>query len=107
MAYSEDTADILRADLQVPTVEKKMFGGLGFMHRGNMICAVVGVDAMYRVGKDNVEAALAVPGAQRMTMGDRVMGGYVMLGFDDLDDEATRARLMDMALSFTDGLPAK
>lgn len=107
MAYSEDTADTLRADLRVPCGERKMFGGLAFMTRGNMIAGVIGGDAMYRVGKDAIDDAMALPGVDRMKMGARVMGGYVMLGADHLHDEDTRAALMTMAQHFVGGLPAK
>ena len=40
MAYAEDHAELLRADLfdEPGITEKKMFGGLCFMKNGHMVC---------------------------------------------------------------------
>ena len=48
MAYDEGVAQRLREALgeEDGVVEKKMFGGIAFMHRGNMCCGVAGEELM-------------------------------------------------------------
>ena len=109
MAYDTGLAEILRGDLAGvdEITEKRMFGGLAFLLDGNMLCGVHSGGAMFRVGKANVPAALAVPGAQRMAFTGRPMGGFVD-GSDALvGDEDLRGRLMRLALDFVATLPAK
>ena len=61
MAYDEDAARRLRDELgTLPGLtEKKMFGGIGFLLRGNMACGVIGADLDRPVG----------PGAARGRLG--------------------------------------
>ena len=64
MAYDEGVAERLREVFagQTDIVEKKMFGGMAFMHSGNMCCGVVNDVLMARVGPDSYEDALQKPG---------------------------------------------
>ena len=66
MAYDEGLAERVRTLLEERTdvVEKKMFGGLSFMLRGNMSCGVLKEDLLVRVGSDGHEEALAQPHAR-------------------------------------------
>lgn len=109
MAYDEGLAEILRGDLaEMPGVsEKRMFGGLVFLLDGNMLCGVHPGGGMFRVGKDNEAAALAVPGARPMDFTGRPMGGFVDVSDDTLANDDHRARLMQLALEFVSALPAK
>ena len=54
MAFDEGLAQRLREHLRdVPGIEeKRMFGGLAFMVRGNMCCGVLASNLMARVGAD-------------------------------------------------------
>jgi len=69
MAYDEELAARIRAIVgrRSGVSEKKMFGGLAFLVRGNMFCGVVGSDLMMRVGPDAYEAALARLSEERRT----------------------------------------
>ncbi|MDP6125665.1 MAG: TfoX/Sxy family protein [Candidatus Latescibacteria bacterium] len=63
MAYDEDLAGRVR-DAHEGTDgldEKKMFGGICFLHHGNMCCGITGDDLIVRVGPDNHEDALGEP----------------------------------------------
>jgi TfoX N-terminal domain len=66
MAYDESLAGRVRALLadQTELSERKMFGGLAFMVRGNMCCGIVGEELMVRVGPEQYAAALAQPRAR-------------------------------------------
>ncbi len=57
MAYDEDLTNRIRDAIdQVPDlVEKKMFGGVGFMVRGNMACGVHKDMLVVRVGPQRYE----------------------------------------------------
>lgn len=109
MAYDEGLAEILRGDLVDigGITEKKMFGGLAFLSRGNMVCGVHSGGAMFRVGKENEAAAFAIEGVEPMLFTGRKMGGFVDVTDEAVLDEARRARLMALALGFVATLPAK
>jgi hypothetical protein len=109
MAYDEGLAEILRSDLaELSGIgEKRMFGGLAFILHGNMLCGVHPGGGMFRVGKDNEQFALAVPGVRPMEFTGRRMGGFVEVDDDALSDDTSRGRVMALALDFVRSLPAK
>ena len=79
MAYDEDLATRVRSILEgrPDLVEMKMFGGVGFLLRGNMACGVHGPNLIVRVGPDNYERALAIPVTQEFDITGRPMKGWV------------------------------
>lgn len=109
MAYDETVAKRVRSALgKTPdVVEKRMFGGIAFMLRGNMCCGVIGDRLMLRVGPGGYEAALSRPHARPMDFTGRPMKGLVYVdpaGFASTGDlEEWIAKAMEFALS----LPAK
>jgi TfoX/Sxy family transcriptional regulator of competence genes len=109
MAFDEAVAGRVREALAgAPNVvEKKMFGGIAFMVRGNMCCGVIGDRLMLRVGPDGYEAALSRPHSKPMDFTGRPMKGMVYVepaGFASPGDlKGWIARAMEFALS----LPAK
>ncbi len=109
MAYDAGLAELMEADLadEPGITRQKMFGGLAFLRDGHMVCGLHRGGAMYRVGKDGVEAALALPGISRVEMGTRVMGG--MIGADDevMADDDRRGALLALALAHVRTLPPK
>jgi TfoX/Sxy family transcriptional regulator of competence genes len=109
MAYDEGMAQILRDDLAGldNIAEKNMFGGIAFMLNGNMLCGVHKDGGMFRVGKENEAAALAIDGAREMDFTGRRMGGFIEATDEAIEDDATRGQLMALARGFVSGLPAK
>lgn len=105
MALYEDLNDRLRSHLgnRSGLTEKRMMGGMCFLLNGHMIC---GADRtkegerrfIFRVGKDNHEAAHGLPGAVSMVQGGRVMSGLFFLSDDDASDEVLDTWL-DLAVS--------
>ena len=77
MAYDEELAERIRAALgdRADVSERKMFGGLSFMLRGNMCCGVDKTNLMVRVGSEAYDEALAQPGARLMDFTGRPMKG--------------------------------
>jgi TfoX/Sxy family transcriptional regulator of competence genes len=109
MAYDEGHAQILRDHLaSLPDiVEKKMFGGLCFMLSGNMLCGVHKGGAMFRVGKVNEQAALAIEGTSPLSFTKKKMGGMLDVDEELIENDERRSAVMVLALEFVGSLPAK
>ena len=89
-------------------VEKKMFNGRAFMHRGNMlVCPIKDGTLLVRVGKDGMAAALERPGAAPMVMNGRTMGGFVFVAGDAIEDDDALQDWIATARTFVDTLPTK
>lgn len=105
MAYDEGLAERIRAELaDVDVAEKKMFGGVAFLERGNMLVGVTGSDLMARVGPDATDDALARPGARLFDMSGRPMRGWIVVDAAVLDDK-TLATWIEDARRFVATLP--
>ncbi|HMR10244.1 MAG TPA: TfoX/Sxy family protein [Polyangiaceae bacterium] len=79
MAFDEKVRARLAAALKGKKgiVEKRMFGGVAFMHHGNMALGVQDKDLMVKVGAENYAAALKRPHARPMDFTGRPLKGYV------------------------------
>ncbi|HVU01140.1 MAG TPA: TfoX/Sxy family protein [Polyangiaceae bacterium] len=99
--------NVRKALSDVPNVaEVKMFGGIGFMLRGNMAVAVSDRGLLVRVGKDGDAEALERPGASPMVMRGRTMSGYVRVAGIPLDARTVKG-WVDRARAHVETLPAK
>jgi len=86
--------------------EKRMFGGVCFLLKGNMLCGVGDGRFMFRVGREQDAAALARPGAKPMDFTGRAMKGFVWV--DPAQCDARRLRgWIAMAERYVGALPAK
>ncbi len=86
---------------------KRMFGGVCYMLWGNMIGGAMKLGSLLlRVGNDGIEPALA-RGAERMTMGERTMGGFVEVPEDAIADEHDLRSWLDTGLAAASALPRK
>ncbi len=113
MAYDGEMAARFGRYLEgLPDVsEKMMMGGCCFFINGNM---VGGADRsksgekrfMFRVGKDNVDAADALPCGEAMVQGGRKMSGFYFVNAEDTDDQIIRDWVA-LAVSHAMTLPAK
>jgi hypothetical protein len=72
-----------------------------------MLCCAQKTGAMFRVGADNVDQALALPGVAQMQMKGRVMAGFVTASDVAFGDDAIRAQLLKLALAFNATLAPK
>ncbi|MFQ5622033.1 MAG: TfoX/Sxy family protein [Paracoccaceae bacterium] len=109
MAQDEGLAQILRDALagHPDIAERNMFGGPCFLLRGNMLCGVHRDGGMFRVGRKNETAALAIAGVSPMALTGRRMGGMVDARDDTPADDSRRRRLVSLAMDFVGPLPAK
>jgi hypothetical protein len=88
-------------------IEKKMFGGVGFLLFGNM-CVGVGKEfVIVRVGPEAYEAALARRGVHEFDITGRAMRGWVMVDPSGARDDLELAAWVDEAVVFVGTLPRK
>ena len=109
MAYDEGLAQRVREYLfEVNEVEeKKMFGGLAFMIRGNMSCGITGSELMVRVGKDEYKSALKESYVREMDFTGKALKGFVYVTEDGLQSDEILGYWVDKAVNFANTLPAK
>ncbi|MFI0139470.1 TfoX/Sxy family protein [Streptomyces luteogriseus] len=109
MAYDEGLAQRIRerwaADPEVG--EKRMFGGVAFLYRGNMAVGVTGDDLMVRVGPEAADAALARPGTRVFDMTGRPMRGWVVVDGTAIAEDDTLGAWLDEGRAFAATLPPK
>src|SRR5215475_5353162 len=80
MAYDKEVAGRIRTLLsgRSDVAEQKLMGGLCFMVRGHMCCAVSGRGGLLvRVGPDAPASVFSEPYASPVEMRGRVMTGYL------------------------------
>lgn len=109
MAYDEGLAQRVREALdRLPAlVEKKMFGGVGFMVRGNMACGVNKDDLIVRVGGDRYEEALSEPHVRPFDLTGRPMKGWVTIRPLGYETDSDLRRWVQKGVDFALSLPAK
>lgn len=108
MAIDPGLADLLRDALMDEDIhERRMFGGLVMMRNGHMLCGLRSDGAMFRVGHGGMAAALALAGVRVWRNGGLVMGGFVDIPSEDLEDEAVIGKVLELALDFVKSLPPK
>jgi TfoX/Sxy family transcriptional regulator of competence genes len=109
MAFDEAVAGRIREALAgaPDVVEKRMFGGIAFMLRGNMCCGVIGDRLMLRVGPDGYEPALSRPHAKPMDFTGKPMKGMVYVEPAGFASDGGLKAWISRAMKFALSLPAK
>ncbi len=109
MAYDEALADRVRDHIasNPNVVEKKMFGGVAFMNRGNMAVGVSNDELMVRVGLGGHEQAVADPGVRDFDMTGKRMKGWVLVGSQTIADDSDLNDWIDVGMDFAASLPPK
>lgn len=109
MAFDEGLAQRIREYLarHQGVTERKMFGGLAFMVRGNMCCGVLDDRLMARIGSDQYAQALASPHAGKMDFTGRPLVGFVYVQADGVENDADLGAWIDRCLAFIGNLPDK
>ena len=109
MAYDEALAARIRQALAPrPDIdERKMFGGLAFMLRGNMCCGVAGETLMLRLGNDGAAAALREPHTRPMDFTGKPLKSMVYVEPAGIAAPEDLNRWVNRAADFTATLPLK
>jgi TfoX/Sxy family transcriptional regulator of competence genes len=107
MPYDEALAARLRRRLagKPGIVERKMFGGIGFLLDGNM-CVGIHRDALIvRMDPAQAQAALGEPGVRVFDISGRPMKGWLQVDAQALGDGRTLGRWVRRGVEFASGLP--
>lgn len=109
MAYDGKLAQRIRRMLadQPRVTEREMFGGIGFMIRGNIACGVVGDDMMVRVGPGQHEPALKEPHVRPFDITGKPSKGWVVVEAPALASGAGLKKWVRRGVEFALTLPAK
>jgi TfoX/Sxy family transcriptional regulator of competence genes len=109
MAFDEALAERVRVTVAGAdgVVEKRMFGGLAFVVKGNMAVGVHGDDLIVRLAPEQTEEALAEPGVRVFDMTGRPMKGWVLVGSVAIADEEGLGAWVTRGLDFAESLPPK
>jgi TfoX/Sxy family transcriptional regulator of competence genes len=109
MAIDESLRDDLRAHLadMEGLEEKAMFGGTGFVWRGNLLCGVMGDEFLVRVAKQDSESFLGDDGAHPMVMGGRTSQGWILVPVPKTDRAALLTKWVARASAYVETLPSK
>ena len=109
MAYDEKLAERMREVFagERGVEEKRMFGGLAFMHRGSMCCGIVGKDLMVRVGPEAFAQALERPHARPMDFTGKPSKGMVYVAPAGIRTQRELASWIERGLAFTRAQPKK
>ena len=84
-----------------------MFGGLCFMLNGNMACGVLNSELVVRVGKENLDDALAQPNSRPFDMTGRPMRSFVYVSADGVATEDGLAEWAGRGFAYAEALPPK
>lgn len=86
---------------------KKMFGGICFMHKGNMLCGIDGQRLMVRVGPDQYNHTLSLKHASVMDITGKPMKGFIFVSGEGYKTNKGLSKWLDLGLNFTATLPPK
>lgn len=109
MAYDEGVAERIREVFAGRTdiEEKKMFGGLAFLHNGHMCVGVVNETLMARVGPDQYPKALKLSHAREMDFTGKPLKGFIYVAPEGFETDNDLAAWIGRCESFTGSLPPK
>src|SRR5262245_48813469 len=88
-------------------VEKKMFGGVGFLLNGNMLVGVWKDSIIVRIGPDAYEDALLEPHVREFDVTGKPMKGWIMVDSDGVEEDKDITTWIKRASSFVKTLPGK
>ena len=109
MPYDEKLAQRIRKALhgKRQLSERKMFGGIAFLHRGHMFCGVLRDNLVVRVGPERGSQMLPHPHVLPMDFTGKVMKGYLYVNPKGTSSTKSLNRWLEEALAFVRGLPPK
>jgi TfoX/Sxy family transcriptional regulator of competence genes len=108
MAYDQKLAARIRSQLKgVPFVEKKMFGGVGFLIGGNMACGVHKEELVMRVDPERHSALLKKPHVKPFDLSGRPMKGWLLVQADGCKTDKQLGAWVREGVAFASILPPK
>lgn len=108
--YAEELAERVRAVVGPieELTEVKMFGGLGFLVRGNLACGVHGEDLIVRLDPDEGDRLIATgPHARPMDLSGRPMRGWLLIEPAALTSAKRLGTWVGRGVEYASALPPK
>lgn len=108
MAYNTKLAERIRSQLDnMPFVERKMFGGVGFLLNGNMACGVNKDDLIVRVDPERHGALLKKPHIKPFDLTGKPMKGWLLVGGDGVKTDKQLSAWVKEGVEFASTLKPK
>ncbi len=108
MAYNQKLAERIRLQLDgIAVVEKKMFGGVGFLLNGNMACGVNKDDLIVRVDPEKHLALLKKPHAKPFDLTGKPMKGWLLVEAEGCKTEKQLGAWVKEGITFASTLLPK
>jgi TfoX/Sxy family transcriptional regulator of competence genes len=109
MAFDESLAARVRSVLATrrDTDERRMFGGIAFLHGGHMIAGVQGDSLVLRLGPEGAARALSRAHTRPMDFTGKPLASMVYVDPPGLRRDADLRSWIERALDFARELPAK
>jgi TfoX/Sxy family transcriptional regulator of competence genes len=108
MTYNLKLTERIRLELAgIPFVEKKMFGGIGFLLHGNMACGVYKEDMIVRVDPEKHNALLKKKHTKPFDITGRPMKGWLLVEADGYKSEKQISTWVKEGVEFALTLPPK
>ncbi|NIQ39731.1 MAG: RNA methyltransferase [Proteobacteria bacterium] len=89
------------------TTDKRMFGGVCHLLKGNMFCGVYKDFLILRLGEKDAETELESPFVRPFDITGRPMKGWVMVGRDGFKSDQELEGCLKKAKEFVAKLPSK
>ena len=108
MAYDLKLAERIRSQLDgIPVVEKKMFGGIGFLLNGNMACGVNKDNLIVRIDPEKQAALLKKSHAKPFDLTGKPMKGWLLIEAAGVKTERQLNSWVKEGVEFASSLPPK
>jgi TfoX/Sxy family transcriptional regulator of competence genes len=109
MTYDEGLASRVRTILKGTRglQERKMFGGVGFLLRGNMACGVHKDSLLVRVEPKTTPSALQRSHTRPFDITGRALLGWVLVSSEGCRSEQVLSRWVRESVAFARSLPPK
>jgi TfoX-like protein len=109
MAFDQGLAERIRKHLaqQKGLTEKRMFGGLAFLLKGNMCCGVHQRELIVRLDPAQTVAALTEPHSRVFDLSGRPMKGWILVEPAGLASETALAKWLRFGTNYAGSLPKK
>ncbi len=109
MAYDEYMAKKIRRVLsgREDVTERKMFGGLAFLIRGNICCGISGNTLMARIGEEQYEEAMQNEYAKDVNFTNKAVHGFVYTSHESLAGDGQLEYWVRLSEKFTSTIKPK
>ena len=109
MAFDEKLAQRISSILkETPNcVERKMFGGIGYLVNGNMACGVHKDKLIVRLSETEYDQAIAMPHVGLFDITGHPMKGWITVKPGGVESDKELKRWVERGVKFANTLPGK